>query len=134
MPLPKALARANRVGLNRITRPFAIWVPGLGVVIHVGRHSGRTYRTPVNVFRTGQQCTFALTYGTQTDWVRNVVAAGGCALISRRRRIQLTSPRFVHDESRASVGLFARPVLRLLRVADFLVLDVAPGEGAGGNG
>jgi deazaflavin-dependent oxidoreductase (nitroreductase family) len=133
MPLPRALGRLNRVGLNRITRPFATWVPGLGVVIHVGRRSGRTYRTPVNVFRDGQQYTFALTYGAETDWVRNVVAAGGCELITRRRRIQLGSPRFVHDENRGRVGPFARPILRLLRVADVLVLDVAEGAEATEN-
>jgi deazaflavin-dependent oxidoreductase (nitroreductase family) len=125
MPLPKLLARLNRVGLNRVTRRFATWVPGLGVVVHVGRRSGRQYRTPVNVFRTERGYMFALTYGTDTDWVRNVLAAGGCEVTTRRRTVRLTGPRILHDETQAAIGPIARPMLRLLGVADFLVLEVA---------
>jgi deazaflavin-dependent oxidoreductase (nitroreductase family) len=124
MPLPNALARMNRVALNRVTRRFATWVPGLGVVVHVGRRSGSRYRTPVNVFGSGREYTLALTYGAKTDWVRNVLAAGGCELISRRRTVRLTNPRIIHDETRARIRPLERAILRLLKVADFLVLDV----------
>jgi deazaflavin-dependent oxidoreductase (nitroreductase family) len=124
MPLPKALARFNRLALNRVTRPFASWVPGLGVVIHRGRRSGRRYRTPVNVFPSGRQYTVALTYGADTDWLRNVLAAGSCELVTRRRVVRLTSPRLIHDEQRSAIGPVARPILGALGVNDFLVLDV----------
>jgi hypothetical protein len=36
---------------NRITSLFAGWLPGMGIVAHVGPRSGRVYRTRVNVFR-----------------------------------------------------------------------------------
>jgi deazaflavin-dependent oxidoreductase (nitroreductase family) len=124
MPLPRALGKLNRVGLNRVVRRVAPWLPGLGVVEHVGRRSGAVYRTPVNVFPRDGRYTFALTYGAETDWLRNVVAAGGCDLRTRGRRVRLRDPRIVHDESRAVIGPFARPFLRVLRVADFLVMDV----------
>ena len=52
MPIPKTVARLNRVGLNRVTRRIAPWAPGFGVVVHQGRRSGNTYETPVNVFPT----------------------------------------------------------------------------------
>jgi hypothetical protein len=46
-----ALARQwNKAGLNKVTRRVAPWMPGLGVVVHRGRRSGRVYQTPVNVF------------------------------------------------------------------------------------
>lgn len=128
MPLPRALGRLNRVGLNRLVRPLAAWVPGLGLVEHVGRRTGRIYRTPVNVFPGGRQYTLALTYGPDTDWVRNVLADGACRLRTRGREVRLTRPRIVHDEQRAAVGAFARPLLRIVRVSDFLVLDVADGR------
>lgn len=115
----------NRVGLNRVVRYIAPWLPGLGLVVHVGRRSGTVYRTPVNVFTSDGHYTFALTYGPDTDWVRNVRAAGGCELITRRRRVRLREPRIVHDETRAAIRPLERQVLKLLRVCDFLVMDAA---------
>ena len=57
------------------------WLPNFGVVVHVGRKSGRAYRTPVNVFSTGErQFVFALTYGPKTEWVQNLLASGGAHL------------------------------------------------------
>jgi deazaflavin-dependent oxidoreductase (nitroreductase family) len=115
----------NRVGLNRVIRYVAPWMPGLGLVVHVGRRSGKVYRTPVNVFRDGGRYTFALTYGPDADWVRNVRAAGGCEVITRRRRVRLGEPRVVHDETRAAIRPLERQMLRLLRVSDFLVMEAA---------
>ncbi|MEB3032836.1 nitroreductase family deazaflavin-dependent oxidoreductase [[Mycobacterium] nativiensis] len=126
MPFPKRLARWNRVGLNRITRHVASWAPGFGVISHQGRRSGRTYETPVNVFTTATGVRVALTYGADADWVKNVVAAGGCRLRTRRRELALTDPRVVHDPSRTSVRRFERRVLGVLDVADFLDFTAQP--------
>ena len=45
------LAKINIAVTNRITSLFAGWLPGFGILTHVGRKSGKVYRTPVNVFR-----------------------------------------------------------------------------------
>lgn len=66
--------------------------------------SGRRYMTPVNVFAAEDGYVFALTYGPDTDWVKNVVAASGCELHTRRRTIQLVSPRLCHDQSRRAIS------------------------------
>jgi deazaflavin-dependent oxidoreductase (nitroreductase family) len=66
---------------------------GFGVVVHQGRRSGRLYQTPVNVFATEDGYVLALTYGPDTDWVKNVLVAGGCELRTRGRAIRLASPR-----------------------------------------
>ena len=50
MPLPRRLARFNLLVTNRVLGPFARHAPGFAVVLHVGRRSGRTYRTPVSLF------------------------------------------------------------------------------------
>src|SRR4051812_32189805 len=128
MPLPRTLARLNRIGLNRIVRHIATWFPGLAVVEHVGRRSGAVYRTPVNIFTADGHYTMALTYGASSDWVRNVLAEGGCHVVHRGRRIRLVEPRVVHDETRSAIRPLERVFLRLLRVADFVVLDAAPSD------
>ena len=126
MAIPRTVGRWNKVGLNRVTRRIAPWLPGFGVVVHRGRRSGRTYRTPVNVFSTRDGYRFALTYGPDTDWVRNVLAAGGCQLETRGRVVRLVAPRLYHDEQRRGVRPLERQILRLLGVADFLALKTAP--------
>ena len=123
MPIPRIVGRWNKAGLNRITRHIAPWAPGLGVVVHRGRRSGRRYQTPVNVFPAGDGYVFALTYGPDTDWVRNVLAAGGCERHTRGHVIQLVSPRLFHDPARRGIRPVERRVLRILGVADFLSLQ-----------
>src|SRR6266566_9810584 len=122
MPIPRVVRRWNKVGLNRITRRIAPQIPGFGVVVHRGRRSGRLYETPVNVFRAADGYVLALTYGPDTDWVKNVLAAGGCDLRTGGRAIRLVSPRLFHDEARRDIRPVERQVLRVLRVADFLSL------------
>ncbi len=125
MPIPSRVRQWNKVGLNRATRHIAPWLPGFGVVVHRGRRSGRRYQTPVNVFGTEDGYLFALTYGADTDWVRNVLAAGGCELHTGGRTVRLESPRLYHDESRRGIRPVERQILRLLGVADFLSLKTA---------
>lgn len=122
MPIPRIARRWNKVGLNRVTRHIAPWMPGFGVVIHRGRRSGRLYQTPVNVFAAEDGYVLALTYGPDTDWVKNVLAAGGCELRTRGRVIRLDSPRLFHDTTRRDIRPFERQVLRAIGVADFLSL------------
>jgi deazaflavin-dependent oxidoreductase (nitroreductase family) len=122
MPLSRRVARFNERVTNRLTRPLAPHAPGFGVVVHTGRTSGRVYRTPVNVFAHEGRFAVALTYGREAEWVKNVLAAGGCTLVTRGRRHQLTDPEVVHDDDLAEVPAFVRPVLRLIGVADFLLL------------
>ncbi len=123
MPLPRFVARLNRVGLNHLTRHIAPHLPGFGVVEHRGRRSGRLYRTPVNVFRAPGGYRIALTYGADAEWVRNVVAAGGAVIHTRGRRVAVGAPRLEHDERRRSMPDPVRQILGLLHVTDFLRLD-----------
>lgn len=126
MPIPRMVARLNKAGLNRVTKHIAPWMPGLGVVVHRGRRSGRVYQTPVNVFTAGDGYVIALTYGPGSDWVKNVLAAGGCELRTRGRVIAVTAPRVFHDETRRDIRPLERQALRVLGVADFLSLTAAP--------
>jgi deazaflavin-dependent oxidoreductase (nitroreductase family) len=100
-------------------------LPILGLVVHRGRKSGRRYETPVMVFRNGGRFRIALTYGGQhTEWVKNVVAAGGCELRTGGRRYRTGSPSVYVDESRSGIRPPQRQVLRVLGVAEFLSLTI----------
>jgi deazaflavin-dependent oxidoreductase (nitroreductase family) len=122
MPLSRRVARFNGRVTNRLTRPLARHAPGFGVVVHTGRKSGREYRTPVNVFVRKSLFVFALTYGRQAEWVKNVLAAGGCELVTHGSLYRLTDPEIVHDDEFAPVPPVVRPVLRLIGASDFLLL------------
>lgn len=126
MPIPRVVGQWNKVGLNRVTRHIAPWMPGFAVVVHRGRRSGRLYQTPVNVFPAKDGYVLALTYGPDTDWVKNVLAAGGCELRTRGRVIRMVSPHLFHDEARRDIRPLERQVLRVIGVADFLSLKAAP--------
>jgi deazaflavin-dependent oxidoreductase (nitroreductase family) len=134
MPIPKSVGRWNKAGLNRVTRHIAPWLPGFGVVVHRGRRSGRRYQTPVNVFPAENGYIVALTYGPDTDWVKNVLAAGGCELRTRGQAVELASPQVFHDQTRRGIRPPVRQILRILGVADFLSLRTAtPGSAAPGD-
>jgi deazaflavin-dependent oxidoreductase (nitroreductase family) len=122
VPLPKRLARFNRVVTNRLTYPIARTLPGFGIVLHTGRKSGRAYRTPVNAFRTPDGYLIALTYGPDSDWTRNVLAAGGCELLTRGKVVALTGPKIVHAERHDALPGVVRAVLGRIDVKDYLEL------------
>jgi len=110
------LAKVNIAFTNRITTLFAGWLPGFGILTHVGRKSGKVYRTPVNIFRASNGFIIALTYSSQSAWVKNVLAAGGCELKTRAKKYQLSSPNVVHDPTRLRFPIPVRLVLGLARL------------------
>lgn len=122
MVAPRGLARFNKRVTNRVFGLLAPFAPGFGVLVHTGRKSGRTFRTPVNIFRVEDGYVVALTYGPQSDWVRNVVAANGCDVITRGRTVHLSDPEIVHDPRLRRVPAFTRPILSAFTVEDVLVL------------
>jgi len=125
MPTPRWIAHANKIGLNRLTKFIAPWAPGWAVVIHRGRKSGKTFQTPLFAFRRGNGFVIALTYGSQTDWVRNVLAAGGCEIEARQCRYQVGNPTVYRDDSASDMPLFIRFMLRrVLKAPEFLRVDV----------
>ena len=122
MPIPMAIASFNKKVTNRLTGPFAGHLPGFAVVTHRGRTSGRTYRTPVNVFRHDDDYIFVMTYGPDVDWVRNVEAAGECDIETRGRSVHLVQPRRFTDPTRRAVPGPVRMVLRLIDVDEFMAM------------
>jgi deazaflavin-dependent oxidoreductase (nitroreductase family) len=116
------LARMSTHVFNRATLPFAGRLPGFGILTHVGRRTGRRYRTPLLVLRRGDGYMTALWYGSDVHWVKNVLSAGECALRSRGRDVRLTDPRLSTDPARRLLPLPLRWVAALVGLTEFLHL------------
>ena len=82
---------------------------------------------PVNVFPRADGYVIALTYGRDSDWVRNVLADGGCTLETRGRTLRLSRPRLFRDERLLFVPAPLRLIPRLGGVFDFLELKLDDG-------
>ena len=123
------VAAFNLAVTNRITSRFANRLPGFGILTHLGRKSGRLYRTPVNVFRAPDGFLIALTYGRDSEWVRNVLSAAGCQLETRRVFYQLSAPTVVHDPTRRRFPLPVRMILGIIGANDFMQLSTSPTHG-----
>jgi deazaflavin-dependent oxidoreductase (nitroreductase family) len=98
---------------------------------HVGRVSGRTYTTPVSARRSGDMVLIALTFGSQSDWSRNVRAAGGCSIRIRGEDYDVTHPQLLtRQEARPLVAAAFSPMeragFRLLGIRQLMRLDVVP--------
>jgi len=113
--------------INPITRLFAGWLPGFAILSYVGRKSGRQYRTPMNVFKRDNTYVFALTYGSEVQWVKNVQAAGGCEIRTRGRDIRLVEPAIYVDPTRHLMPLPVRIILGLNDVSEFMRMRIVPG-------
>ena len=113
--------------VDPILRPFTGALPGFCVLTHVGRRSGKVYRTPLNVFRRGDRVVFALTYGSDAQWVRNVLAAGECQIRTMGRDLHLVGPRVVVDPALKDLPWLPRVVERINRVSEVLEMRIADG-------
>jgi deazaflavin-dependent oxidoreductase (nitroreductase family) len=119
----KAALLNRRVG-NRIVGGILPKLPGFGSLHHRGRRSGRQYSTPVKLFRKGGKYLISLPYGPDSDWVRNVIAAGGCEIRTMGRTVRLTEPRVFSDRELAALPPALRPILRWVGAYDFIELQI----------
>jgi deazaflavin-dependent oxidoreductase (nitroreductase family) len=98
---------------------------------HTGRRSRRTYVTPVGARRVGDVVLIPLTFGNQSDWSRNVLAAGHCSLRLDGIDYDATAPTLLSPEEadpqvRAAFGRLERASIRMLGIRRFLRLSVVP--------
>jgi deazaflavin-dependent oxidoreductase (nitroreductase family) len=114
------MARFNHHVTNRVFRRVAGWMPGFAIVTHVGQRTGRSHRTPVNVFARQGGYVFALTYGSSALWVRNVLAAGECEMQTRGRHVHLANPRLRVDPDLSGMPALVRLILRRNGVSELL--------------
>ena len=105
---------------NRLSIHFAGRLPWFAILTHVGRRTGQTRHTPINVFRRGNHYLFALTYGSDVEWLKNILAAGECEMRTRGRDVHLVEPEVIMDPELKLMPRWLRPFGRFNRVTEVL--------------
>lgn len=80
--------------INPIAVPIARFMPGITVIRHRGRKSGRQLETAVSAYRKGATVAIMLAHG-KTNWVKNILAAGEAEILLGGRDVHLVNPRIV---------------------------------------
>jgi deazaflavin-dependent oxidoreductase (nitroreductase family) len=126
MPMPRWWGQINK----RVFNPRALRNRKWSVIHHVGRTTGTSYRTPLEAVAVDNGFVFTLVYGSQSDWVRNVLAAGTATLDHGGATVELTEPEVLDaDEAFALLPPDAKRPPRLLRIGEFLVMRHAASSG-----
>lgn len=100
-------------------------------IVHIGRRSGRRYTTPVSARRVDDTIMIPLTFGSRSDWSRNVRAAGGCSIRLNGEHYEAVQPEIVPWPQakplvRSAFGRFERLAFRVFGIQQFLRLRIAP--------
>lgn len=125
MPWPRAFRP-----VHQHINPLALRVAGrFGSLVeleHVGRRSGLTRHTPVRAFRRGDRVVAGANFGSDSDWVKNVMAAGQARMRMRGRTLLLSNPQLVDlSEAVALIPAWFRVALRyVVRTQHCVVFEV----------
>jgi deazaflavin-dependent oxidoreductase (nitroreductase family) len=130
VPISRRVARFNKMVANHFVGPVLSRMPGFGKVHHRGRKSGREFATPVKLFRRGDDIVITLPYGPGSDWVKNVLAAGGCEITTRGRRIKVANPEVFSDDGTTEMPAATRRILARVDATQFLSLTPVPATAA----
>lgn len=124
-PVVNTVRRMNRSLTNpRVMRTAGNAGTQTSVIEHIGRRSGKTYETPVDIIETTTRLLIALPYGARTDWLRNVLAAGSATVVSGGERISVERPAVVATaDVEELIPVRTLRTLRLFGVSECLSLE-----------
>lgn len=117
MPYPRWVARMNK----RLLNPREIRRGKYPVVTHVGRSSGKSYQTPMDAYPTKDGYVLVARYGPESDWVKNILAAGAGKLRIEGEEHVLVEPRLVGQEE-ALEALGSDPPKDFTKAQDFVLM------------
>ena len=132
---PSLVVRIFLAPMSKMLNPLVATVAGrrhfamVAQIHHVGRRSGRPYVTSVGARAHNGVVLIPLTFGSRSDWARNVRAAGRCTLRIDGTEYNALSPRFVTNDqvapvARAMFALAERLVFRLLGIKQFMQMQI----------
>ena len=122
MPMPLWWGQINK----RVFNPRGLRNGKWQVIQHVGRSSGRAYRTPIDAHRVDDGFIVVLVYGSRSDWVQNVVAAGTATLEVDGTTVELVEPELIDaDAAFAQLPAGTKRPPKLLKIDEFLKLRPA---------
>ena len=107
---PSRFVRVVIRPLTKVLNPVMMTLAGrrhvrmAAQVRHIGRKSGRPYVTPVGAGRAGDTFVIPLTFGNQSDWSRNLRAAGGGTIRLNGVDYRVNQPRLA-DRAQAAAKI-----------------------------
>jgi hypothetical protein len=121
--------------ISKILNPLVNKVAGrrhmsmAAAVFHTGRRTGRTYTTSTGARLAGNVFVIPLTFGTQSDWCRNLIAAGGGQIRLQARTYEVRSPLLFAWKAdpalvKAAFPGAMRTMLKVLGIKAFIRLDI----------
>jgi deazaflavin-dependent oxidoreductase (nitroreductase family) len=130
---PSRFVRVVMGPMTRVLNPAIMRLAGrrhfrmAAQIRHTGRRSGRQYVTPVGVRLAGNTFVIPLTFGNQSDWSRNIRAAGGCSIRLNGVDYLADRPEVVDRAQagpsvRSAFGPAQRAMMRMLGIRQFLLL------------
>jgi len=131
---PSIMVRTVMRPMTKALNPVIVTLAGkrhfamAAQIRHRGRRSGKPYVTPVTARMVGDSIWIALTFGNQSDWSRNVRAAGECTIRIGGRDFHADTPRFINRADAAPALRTAfkpaeRAMFRILGIKQFLRLQ-----------
>jgi deazaflavin-dependent oxidoreductase (nitroreductase family) len=132
---PSLLVRLVLGPLTKMLNPLVGTLAGrrhvpMAQLHHIGRRTGRSYRTSVGARVRGDLILIPLTFGNQSDWARNVYEAGQCSVHVNGYTIRAEHPRFLAAADVAPLvhAMFnpvERVVFKTLGIKQFMRLEQA---------
>jgi deazaflavin-dependent oxidoreductase (nitroreductase family) len=125
MSFPRILSRALRGRINAVALR-AVGYAAFADLEHVGRVSGTVRHTPLRAFRTGNTVVIGINFGPESDWLKNIQAAGGCRMRLGGEVLELGAPRVVpvRQGVRGMPWLFGVTLKYVVRTTECVELPV----------
>lgn len=122
MPMPLWWGKINK----RIFNPIELRRGKRPTLTHVGRKSGREYVTPLDAHEVDGGFLFILVYGSDCDWVQNILASGTATLRKGGTAFELANPRVItRDEVQPLLGEGLKIPGGPIKLEEFLRMDLA---------
>ena len=122
MPMPLWWGKINK----RIFNPIELRRGKRPTLTHVGRKSGKEYVTPLDAHEVDDGFLFVLVYGSQCDWVQNILASGTATLRKGGSTLELENPRIVsRDEAQSALGDRLKIPGGPIKLEEFLLMSPA---------
>lgn len=101
------------------------FIPLWAILEHLARKSGHVYSIPMVARRTPTGFVIPMAFGDQTDWVRNVLAAGTCSIVWKGHRYEADQAEAIDREQAGDAfSGFQRRALPLIGIERFVRVRV----------
>ena len=130
MAYPRWLAKVNK----KVFNPRALRTGKWPVITHKGRSSGRAYQTPADAYPTPDGYVLVVRYGLESDWVRNILAAGEAELALNGDVHRLNNPRIAFQDEAVTKLVRRDEVKKDFYTADHYLLMTRAGASGGSSG